>query len=174
MKVLEMTVSVVASALAKSQYSFTDSETSTIRSDNETVLSNCAYTYGTGNFEIDVGVKQTGTLPSGGSVTIDLTSMSKEFMDYTATVRFSGVKNLCISNASTVEGRDISVRATGSNAFTSMFNGGSGNMLVKPYSSYVYNDPYGTRTSSTKKTLTLFDVSGSGASYVIGVLGNLS
>ena len=161
-----MTITVSASSLVKTSFNFTETQSSTIRSENESLTSNRAYTYGSGNFEIDAAVKTTGVLPSGGSVIFDVTSMSNTSFGITSTVAFSGVK--------TIQGRDINIRATGANAFTNIFNGGSGNLLIKPYSSFTYSDPYRLSTSSTQKNISLFDVSGSGATYEICVLGNLT
>lgn len=169
-----MTITVSASSLVKTSFNFTETQSSTIRSENESLTSNRAYTYGSGNFEIDAAVKTTGVLPSGGSVIFDITSMSNTSFGITSTVAFSGIKTITVQNTSTVQGRDINIRATGANAFTDIFNGGSGNLLIKPYSSFTYNDPYRLNTSSTQKNISLFDVSGSGATYEICILGNLT
>lgn len=169
-----MTIVVSASALVKTAFNFTETESGTIRSENESVTASRAYTYGSGDFEIEAAVKTTGVLPSGGSVVLDLNAMTNTSFGITSTVAFSGVKTVTVFNTSTVKNRDINIRATGSNAFTNMFNGGSGNLLIKPYSSFSYNDPYKLAVSSTQKNITLFDVSGSGATYEICVLGNLT
>jgi hypothetical protein len=169
-----MTITVSASSLVKTSFNFTETQSGTIRSENESITANRAYTYGTGNFEIDAAVKNTGVIPSGGSVVLDLNAMTNESFGITSTIAFSGIKTVTVYNTSTVQNRDINIRATGSNAFTNLFNGGSGNLLIKPYSSFTYNDPYKLTVSSTQKNISLFDVSGSGATYEICVLGNLS
>ena len=169
-----MSIVVSASSLVKTSFNFTETLSSTIRSENESVSANRSYAYGSGNFEIDAAVKSTGVLPSGGATIFNLNAMQNESFGKSSTVAFSGIKTITVSNTSTVQGRDINIRATGSNAFTNLFNGGSGNLLIKPYSSFSYNDPYGLDVTSTQKNISLFDVSGSGASYEICVLGNLS
>jgi hypothetical protein len=169
-----MTITVSASSLVKTSFNFTETESSTIRSENESVTASRAYTYGSGDFEIDAAVKSTGVLPSGGFVILDITAMTNTSFGITSTVPFSGIKTITIQNTSTVKNRDISIRATGANAFTNLFNGGSGNLLIKPYSSFTYNDPYKLTVSSTQKNISLFDVSGSGATYEVCILGNLS
>ena len=169
-----MTIVVSASSLVKTSFNFTETQSGTIRSENESVTASRAYTYGSGDFEIDAAVKTTGVLPSGGASIFDLTAMTNTAFGITSTVAFSGVKTVTVFNTSTVKGRDINIRATGSNAFTNLFNGGSGNLLIKPYSSFTYNNPYELQTSSTQKNISLFDVSGSGATYEICVLGNLT
>lgn len=169
-----MTITVVASSLVKTAFNFTETQSGTIRSENESITASRAYTYGTGIFEIDGAIKNTGVLPSGGSVILDLTAMTNTAFGITSTVAFSGIKTVTVYNTSTIQGRDINIRATGSNAFTELFNGGSGNLLIKPYSSFSYNDPYKLTVSATQKNISLFDVSGSGATYEICVLGNLT
>ena len=168
-----MTIKVVASSQVKTTYNFTETSSTSVRSNLETVNSAPAYIYGSGNFEINAGVKNTGVLPSGGATIIDLASMSSTSFGITSTVAFTGVKNVTVYNTSTVQNRDINIRATGSNAFTNLFNGGSGNLLIKPYSSFSYSDPYSFAVTGSQKNISLFDVSGSGATYEICVLGNI-
>lgn len=168
-----MTIKVVASSQVKTTYNFTETSSTSVRSNLETVNSAPAYTYGSGNFEINAGVKNTGVLPSGGATIIDLASMSSTSFGITSTVAFTGVKNVTVYNTSTVQNRDINIGATGSNAFTNLFNGGSGNLLIKPYSSFSYSDPYSLAVTGSQKNISLFDVSGSGATYEICVLGNI-
>ena len=168
-----MTIKVTASSQVRTTYNFTETSSTSVRSNLETVNSSPSYTYGTGVFEINAGIKNTGVLPSGGATIVDLQSMSSTAFGVTSTVAFTGVKNVTVYNTSTTQGRDINIRATGSNAFTSLFNGGSGNLLIKPYSSFSYSDPYGLTVTGSQKNLSLFDVSGSGATYEICVLGNI-
>ena len=168
-----MTITVTASSLVKTAFNFTETKSGTSRSSNESLTASRAYTYGSGNFEINAGVKNTGVLPSGGATIVDIASMSSTSFGITSTVAFTGVKNVTVYNTSTVKNRDINIRATGSNAFTNLFNGGSGNLLIKPYSSFSYSDPYGLAVTGSQKNISLFDVSGSGATYEICVLGNI-
>ena len=168
-----MTITVTASSLVKTAFNFTETQSGTIRSSNESLTASRAYTYGSGNFEINAGVKNTGVLPSGGATIVDLSSMSSTSFGVTSTIAFTGVKNVTVHNTSTVKNRDINIRATGSNAFTNLFNGGSGNLLIKPYSSFSYSDPYSLAVTGSQKNISLFDVSGSGATYEICVLGNI-
>ena len=168
-----MTIKVTASSQVKTTYNFTETSSTSVRSNLETVNSAPAYTYGTGNFQINAGVKNTGVLPSGGATIVNLASMSGLAFGITSTVAFTGIKNVTVHNTSTVQNRDINIRATGSNAFTNLFNGGSGNLLIKPYSSFSYSDPYSLAVTASQKNISLFDVSGSGATYEICVLGNI-
>jgi hypothetical protein len=168
-----MTIKVTASSQVKTTYNFTETSSTSVRSNMETVNSAPSYTYGSGNLEINAGVKNTGVLPSGGATIVDLQHMSNTTFGVTSTVAFTGVKNVTVYNTSTVQNKDINIRATGSGAFTNLFNGGSGNLLVKPYSSFSYSDPYSLTVTGSQKNISLFDVSGSGATYEICILGTI-
>lgn len=169
-----MAITSTTTFLNSLSYSFTQTDTGTARSESETVFASCPYTYGSGNFEVNLATVVTGVLPSGGSVTIDLTAVSKTYLGLTTSVGFSGIKGIIISNKSANSGWNMSVAATGSNPMTDIFNGGSGNLMIYPYSSFSFNNPYGIRTSSTKKNITIRDVAGSGAYYSVGIIGTNS
>ena len=102
-----MTITVVASALIKSAFNFTESESNSIRSDNNSVQSNCAYTFGSGDLQINCAVKKTGVLPSSGSVMLDLTALTYTAFNISKTISMSGIKNICFTNNATVSGYDI-------------------------------------------------------------------
>lgn len=113
----------------------------------------------------------TGVLSSGVSTQIDLNSVEQKTVGSTQNVAFTGIKHISIYNLSTTEGYDFAVQATGSNACTNLFNGGSGNLLVKPYSNFSYSDPYhGVAVDATNRYLYLNDL-GSGVSYKLFVFG---
>ena len=170
-----MTITVAAKSLTNTQFNFTESISGKVTSDNVSLVSNCPFTYGSGTFQIDAAVNITGVLSSGGYVNFDMRAMTKQYFDLTSTVPFSGIKNLCIANISTVSGYDISIKATGTDGLTTLFNGGSGNLLLKPYGAFSYTDPYrGLRTTPTNAKITLLDIGGSGASYSMTILGNLN
>jgi len=91
------------------------------------------------------------------------------------TVPMSNLKSIVIRNSSTTTGEDILVRATGSNALTEVFNGGSGNLNVKPSATYMYSDPYtGATIDSSNKNFQIVN-DGTGAISVdiiaVGVTG---
>jgi len=168
-----MAITVAASALVKSSFNFTESASYSIRSDNDSALSNCAYTFGSGDLQINCAVKQTGMLPSSGSVMLDLTALTYTTFNTSKTISMTGIKNICFNNNATVSGYDLQIRATGTGAMTDIFNGGSGYMLIKPYSSYQYNNPFGKgdRVTSTKKNLTLFNTGPTGVPYSLTIFG---
>lgn len=140
--------------------------------DNDQAIAN--FTYGSGVSQIDAAIKATGLIPSGGTQQLDLTSISRTLFGVTYTVPFSGIKAIQVNNLATSSGLDLNIRATGSNAFTNLFNGGSGNLLIKPYSAFAYSDPYGSlRTSPTQRLISIRNTSNSGVNYSVTVMGTL-
>ena len=99
-----MAITVAASALVKSAFNFTESESYSIRSDNDSALSNCAYTFGSGDLQINSAIKQTGMLPSSGSVMLDLTALTYTTFNTSKTISMTGIKNICFTNNATVSG----------------------------------------------------------------------
>jgi len=173
-------MAIVLTAYSKGKFYSQFLETDSIGSLSNSRISDSTttadYTYGSGDFEANVGIDVTGVLPSGGSVTFDLTSVTTTdpLFGSDVTTSMSGVRYITAINDSTTKGYDFSITATGANPLTDFFNGGSGNLLVKPYSFYSYNDPYGDlRTSPTAKNIQLNDISGSGAQYRVIAIGDL-
>ena len=154
---------VTARSYSQLQYNFVDNNSAGLLvSDISSTASLAEFTYGSGVSQINAAVQGSGAIAASGRNTLDLTSISKTFLGYTTTVTFSGIKALTIANLATESGRDIRITATGTGAFTNLFNGGSGNILIKPYGSYIYTDPWKTPVSSGQKNIQLHDVYGSG------------
>ena len=98
-------------------------------------------------------------------------AIGKEFFGVQSNVQFSKVKSIVIENNSTQYGFDFDLIATGTNALTEMFNGGSGNLPVKPYGTYMYTDAIsGVIVDGTNKDLAIHDA-GSGADWTLIVVG---
>ncbi len=153
-------------------YSFTDlSSTGAVISDSANAQSSVDFVYGSGDSQITLAVSNSGQLSSGGFVDIDLRNLTKTILNYTSTVSITGVKGFCIVNNATSKGSNIAVRSTGTTGFTNLFNGGSGNLLIKPTASFMFVDPYGTPTTTGNKNFQIVDVGGSGASYSYTVFG---
>ena len=166
-----MSLSITATYNNKSSFSLTETNAGESASLSDSKNLSASFTYGTGDNQVTNGVSITGVLPSGGTVEFDLQAISQTTFNATQNISFSGVKHFSVYNDSTTEGYDFTITATGTNAFTNIFNGGSGNLMVKPYSSFSYNDVYtGTVVSSTNKSFELND-QGSGVNYKIMVLG---
>lgn len=169
-----MAKTIQAKVLSQVQYSFQDTINNQTRSDADATQNAAEYTYGTGNLQVNGIVRSTGVLASGGSTVLDLQSLSIDVFGATQVVSFDNVKTLLISNTATTLGYDMSIQATGVGGATGFYNGGSGNNIVKPYSSFMYNDPYTGVDVTTNNTIHLHDVGGSGTSYSYTVMGILT
>jgi hypothetical protein len=132
------------------------------------------YTYeasGSGIGAINNIASLSGTLNSGISTQIDLHSFDQSTIKGSQSIAFTGVKSFSVYNTSTIQGYDFEIQATGTHACTNLFNGGSGNLIIKPYASFQYNDRFtGFPVTSTNRYLYLNDL-GSGVSYKIFVFG---
>ena len=166
-----MALSITATYNNKSSFTLTETNAGESASLMDSKNLSSSYTYGSGDNQVTNGVSITGVLPSGGTVEFDLQAISQTTFGSSQNINFSGVKHFSVYNDSTTEGYDFTVTATGTNAFTNIFNGGSGNLVVKPYSSFSYNDVYtGTVVTGSNKAFELND-QGSGVNYKILVLG---
>jgi hypothetical protein len=126
---------------------------------------------GTGSLEIDYGVVQSGTVGSGETIYFDLDSLEKTVFGASSNISFSKIKGIMVENRSTSYGYDLNIHATGSAAFTEMFNGGSGGLLIKPYGVHSYLDLIsGATVDGSNKEFALEDT-GSGADWTLVVVG---
>lgn len=167
-----MTVSSNTTRLSQTKFAFTEVSGGVTTSDSQSISSTATYSYGTGNFQIDVGVKVTGVLDSGGVQQFDLTSLTKTFLGISSTIALTGVKEVTILNVSSGLGYGFNVVATGAGAATQMFNG-SGNYTVNPLGGFSYGDPWGSFQTINGSIFSLVD-GGSGSNYNIVVLGTQS
>lgn len=168
---------IQAKTLAQIQYTIYEGAGNLSKSDADSTQYSADYTYGSGSFQVNSIVKNTGTIASGSNLPINLGSYSINHFGATGVVNFQRVKSIIISNTSTSSGVDLNIRATGANAATGFFNGGSGNLVIKPYSSFIYNDPYGGVNVSSLNRLQLHNVASTSgstsgvASYNITIMG---
>jgi len=160
-----MALSITSTYTNKISFTLSDDSGTSSASLNDSKNLNSSFTYGSGNNNATNGVAVTGVIPSGSVSQIDLYAMPQSTFASTQNIAFTGVKHFSVYNESTTEGYDFTVQATGSNACTNLFNGGSGNLLVKPYSSFSYNDPYDGFVVSTGQRYVYLADQGSGASY---------
>lgn len=166
-----MSLSITATPVNKISYTLASTNGNQTVSLSDSKNMSVVYTYGSGDKQVTNAVTITGVLTSGESTQIDLYSINQTSFDATTSVVFTGVKNFTVYNESTTEGYDFAVQATGTNACTNLFNGGSGNLLVKPYSAFTYNDPFtGVSVGSSQRYVQLAD-QGSGVTYKLIVLG---
>ena len=168
---------IQAKTLAQIQYSIYEDGNSAARSDADSTQYSSNYTYGTGSFQVNSIIRNTGVVASGSNLPINFGSYNTNYFGATGVVNFQKVKSIIISNTSTSSGVDLNIRATGTNAATGFFNGGSGNLVIKPYSSFIYNDPYDGVNVSSLNRLQLHNVASTSgstsgvASYNITIMG---
>lgn len=169
-------MSITTTSIISSDISFTMIDSGS-NSQTETATLNYSQTLenGSGSLQANYGVITSGTLPSGGKEYLDFRSLTKTVFNADTTIQFSKIKSIVIENRSTAYANDITVAASGANALTELFNGGSGNVRVKPYAVYQYSDPIsGVTVDATNKDLRIDDVDGSGVNWrliVVGVTG---
>lgn len=166
-----MTLSIEATYTNKVSMTLTDSRSPLASTYSDSKNLSKAYTYGSGNNQVNNGVSVTGQMVAGGSTQIDLQALVKTQFGATTNISFQNVKHISVYNQDTTEGSDLVIAATGTSAWTNLFNGGSGNLMIKPYSSFSYNDPFtGVAVGASQRYLHLID-QGSGVNYKILVLG---
>jgi len=141
------------------------------------------YNYGTGQLgsginsgtpttsQVNLFVKSSGTISGGENVVIDFEAYPKYNIGLESTISFSGLKGLVIENMNSGTGEILNIRATGSNAFTNMFNGGSGNVNINPLGTYMYTDIYDTDVTSTNRLLYIHNDTSTGIGYQIIAVG---
>ena len=144
------------------------------------------YSDGGGTGQVNMGVLATGRLAPNGSIYYDFSAFPKTTFGLTSNLSFeSGVKGIVISNTWNGSGGTgylptgfpvgqlpyITIAATGVNAFTELFNGGSGGFRLHPKSSWSYTDYAGVFPTASNKVLSITDTSGSGCQFSIGVIG---
>lgn len=166
-----MSVSITASISNSTNFGLNSTNGNQLLTLTDSANSSAVYLYGTGLNNITNAVSLTGVLESGGSFQVDLYSLPQTTFNATQNVQFTGIKNISIYNTDEQHGYDFTITATGVNACSNLFNGGSGNLLVKPQSMFAYNDPYdGFEVNSSQRYIYLDDA-GSGVNYKIFVLG---
>ena len=121
--------------------------------------------------EIDAIYNLGGSIiSSGGTATYDLKSLEQPSFGTNYTISLTGLKGLVIRNHNTGITETLSLKATGTNAFTNLFNGGSGNINIPAGGAYFYSDPfYGTAVTNSNKVLTLTST-GSGTGVLVSVI----
>jgi hypothetical protein len=160
----------------------TDNKRTFVKSFNNGFL--YSYTQGVGTGNINNGVFISGSIASGESVFFDMRSLVEEGFGTTSTYTFDRLGAFNIYNMSHASGADLWVRATGvgatasnpgggSNAWTNLFGDqstSSGDLRIKPYSTFQVNDPYNTlAVTDTNRYVSLF----ADGSQVTGICSGL-
>ena len=115
------------------------------------------------------------TIASGDTGVYDLRDLQQSSFGANYSLALTGIKGLIIKNHSTGLNEILTLKATGTNAFTNIFHGGSGGpqgVKIGPGGAYFYSDPFwGTPVTSSNSVLNLINVgSGSGAqNYNTGI-----
>jgi hypothetical protein len=174
-----MAINSTASFNNRVNYSITDSydNVSSTNTDSQTITS--SYTQGTGNFQINTGATITGVLSASESKQIDLyndgTGVLTIDVGVTVGKPMDKIKHMSVYNTSAVEGYNIELACTGANSVNGVLGSvseGTGVSVIRPYSSFPYNDPYdGATIDGSNKYIYINDVAGSGASFKILIMG---
>ena len=167
-------------------YSITDSSSDATLTESTAVTRSIVFSDGTGTGLVNMGMSASGYLPSGGFITKDFKSLTKTIFGSDITLDFTNVKGIVVgatwagpSGSGIPSGYPVenipflSINATGSNGFTDLFNGETGNVYVGHRGSWSYVSFTGIPTSSTQRNINLLD-SGSGIAYemiAVGVTG---
>jgi len=105
------------------------------------------------------------TVPSGATGVYDLSSLAQSSFGASYSMTLTGLKALIIRNHATGVNEMLTLKATGTNAFTNLFHGGSGGPVgvkIPPGGAYFYSDPFwGTPVTASNSVLNLINV-GSG------------
>jgi hypothetical protein len=126
---------------------------------------------GTGANQANYGVYNQVELDVGEKAYLNFQSLTKPILDAETTISFSTVKALGIFNEESNYGRDVSVQATG-NGLTDIFNGGTGNVLIKPKGVYQYFDIIsGIDISASNRDLQIANMSATGITVSYSVIG---
>jgi hypothetical protein len=129
---------------------------------------------GTGASQANYGVYAQTEIAANDTLYLDMQALTKPILDSETTINFTTVKAIGVFNEAEVYGRDIAVQATG-NGLTDIFNGGTGNILVKPQGVYQHFDVIsGISITAGNSDLQLLNLSATGVtvSYtVVGITG---
>ena len=120
--------------------------------------------------------KSTGTVASGDTLTMNFFAAPHQAITGGDVTRQFTHINAFYFKPTSATGVDDNfvIKATGSNAFTNLFYGGSGGpdgYPVRAYSPFNYVDYYGTEVTPLNKFLTISNVSSTGLDYKYMVIG---
>jgi len=99
---------------------------------------------------------------SGTKQILDLQNLTTTLFGFSITETFTGVKDVYIENSTTGIGRNINLHSTGTLGWTNLWDGGSGNITLRPNSCFHLNNWAGWNVTNINRELTIEDMSGSG------------
>ena len=139
------------------------------------------YNYGTGiigtgsgspsNSQVNLFVASSGHISGGEQEIIDFRAYNKYTLGSNYTLEFDELKGLVVENNNSGTGMVLNLVATGTNAFTNVFNGESGNIAINPLGTYMYTDIYGTTVNSSNRLLYINNDTVTGIDYSIIAVG---
>ena len=153
-----------------------DTESTSLDNRQGSLTYSQSLTSGTGSTNINAVYSSfSHSIGSGSGLYLDFNNLSQSIVGGSMSISMSNLKSIVVRNSSTVTGEDVLVQATGANPLTGIFNGGSGNLCVKPSATYMYSDPYtGALVSNSTKNFQIMN-NGTGAISVdiiaVGVTG---
>ena len=120
--------------------------------------------------------KSTGTLAAGSTLTMNFFAAPHQAITGgDVTRQFTHINAFYFEPTSATGTNDtFIIRASGSNAFTNLFYGGSGGpdgYPVRAYSPFVYTDYYGTEVTPLNKFIQINNSSSTGLDYKYMVVG---
>ena len=173
-----MSITAKATTQTKTNYSVTDSYGNNLRTDSDARTLGVTYSHGTGNKQINNAITISGTLDAGEKKRFDLynagTGILQIVFGITGGILLDRIKHISVFNLETTINSDLDVVATGDDKielFSSSVDT-SGGYRVRPYSSYVFNDPYnGVAIENESKYFYLHDVNNSGCKFSMLFMG---
>lgn len=132
-----------------------------------------AFTQGSGSLgEIDLQWADRFTLTSGVDTTLDLQNLSTSMFSTSIASTFTGIKDFLVVNNTTGVNSKISVLSTGTNAFTAVWNNGSGNLEIMP-NSVLHFTAYtsGWAVTNINRNLIVRDLGGQGSDVSVFFAG---
>ena len=135
--------------------------------------------YGTGNpsqtgvtfTQNNIFAFNSGTVPANNSVPLDFNALNASNLGSDYTFNFDKIKGVIIHNQETGVGNILTINATGSDGYTGIFNGGTGNLQIHPEGTFSYIDKFGTDAPSSYGKLWLINDTSSGISYQMVAVG---
>jgi len=150
----------------------TESSTSNTVTDEGSFLYSRTFSSGTGYGQINNIWHGVTTLTSGASQQYNMSGLAYNVFSGTFYKNFSNVRCFFLENYNSGVGENIAVRATGTVAWTNIFNGGSGDLLVGPKTPLILgNYMTGVPVSTGNNSLWINNLSNTGITIKVGVLG---
>lgn len=136
-----------------------DTESTSVDNRQGSLSYSQSLTSGTGSTNINsVYSSFSHSIGVGSGLYLDFTNLSQNIVGGSMTISMNNIKSIVVRNSSSITGEDILIQATGSDPLTGIFNGGSGNLCVKPSATYMYSDPYtGALVSSSTKNFQIMN-----------------